>query len=271
MHSDEQIDALLRAADPANGATPPDPEGPEALRILTRARRDARRGRLRRLVVLPAAVMLSMGTATAAVVLVTDDSTVVDSTVIGCVAPGGGLDPVEGDRYDPARGVYSEFNAVSSDPVDTCRTLLPSVGAELADDVQLTPCVDASGTVIVYPGAAGVCAEEGAAPYLGVTPEQRDLAAFRIALDASFRQDGCLPMAELQGVVDELQARHGLSGWSAVLSSDTEGECVGSVLYTESRKEITAWALPEMPSPGEEGEPVEDAEPYVEFTWESIR
>ncbi|GAB2910636.1 hypothetical protein [Streptomyces mayteni] len=248
MRGDEELEAVLRGSDPARDAALPDPAGPDGLRILTGARRRAGRSRLRRLLVIPTAVAVTVGAATAAVVLATGEGAVVDSTLVRCMAP-------EGLSYSPypAYGRYdyttTDFNPVTDDYSLICASgLYEEDGGEPAlVDVQLTACVNDEGQIVVRPGGTGVCAENDEVLYVGVTQEQRQLAEFRVALEETTRLGQCTPMTELPALADRLQAEHDLSGWTVRLSDDVPGECVSNLLFRESEREITAWAREERP------------------------
>ncbi|MFD5316885.1 hypothetical protein [Streptomyces sp. NPDC127098] len=246
MLGDEEFETVLRAADPVRDERLPDPEGPAGLRLLTTARRRAGRSRLRRLVVIPTAVAVTVGAATAAVVLATGEGAVTDSTLVRCVAPEGGFQALP--ELDPLPYINTDFNAATDDPVEICRGLLTEASGEsVLADIPVTPCVNDEGLIVVRPGATSVCAENDEVRYVGVTEEQRRLAEFRLAVENSivFGEGECLPMTELPALVDRLQVEHGLTGWTVDLSDDVPGTCVSNVLFRESEREITAWAQDE--------------------------
>ncbi|TDC67931.1 hypothetical protein [Streptomyces hainanensis] len=245
MRGDEELEAVLRGSDPVRDEALPDPEGPDGLRVLTGARRRAGRSRLRRLLVIPSAVAVTMGAATAGVVLATGGGAVVDSTLVRCMAPESGYRIVPED--DPLPYMNTEFNAATDDLAEVCRWTLIEAGSgdSLLADTPVTPCVDDAGLIIVRPGGTGVCAENDEVLYVGVTEEQQRLAEFRLALDETYRNVECFPMAEFPAVVDRLRAEHDLSGWTVRLSDETPGDCVGHVLFREAEREITAWAMDE--------------------------
>ncbi|MDT0317874.1 hypothetical protein [Streptomyces millisiae] len=246
MLGDEGLETVLRAADPVRDERLPDPEGPAGLRLLTTARRRAGRSRLRRLVVIPTAVAVTVGAATAAVVLATGEGAVTDSTLVRCVAPEGGYRPFADS--EPLPYMNTDFNAATDDLAAVCRDVLTDeTGASVVADTQLTPCVNGEGLIVVRPGPTAVCAENDEVRYVGVTEEQRRLAEFRLAVENSigYGEGECLPMTELPALVDRLQAEHGLTGWTVDLSDEVPGTCVSNVLFRESEREITAWALDE--------------------------
>ncbi|TDC22176.1 hypothetical protein E1265_16295 [Streptomyces sp. 8K308] len=247
MLGDERLKAALKAADPVRDERLPDPEGPAGPHLLTTARRRAGQSRLRRLVVIPTAVAVTVGTATAAVVLATGEGAVVDSTLVRCMAPEGGYRPIP--ESDPLPYMSTTFNAATDDLDAICRGLLveQETWESVVADTPLTPCVNDEGLIVVRPGTTGVCAEYDEVLYVGVTEEQHRIAEFRLAVEESvaFGPDQCFLMADLPALVDRLQAEHGLTGWTVRLSDDVPGTCVANVLFRESEREITAWAVDE--------------------------
>ncbi|MEO3750574.1 hypothetical protein [Streptomyces sp. B6B3] len=198
----------LQAADPVRAETAalPDPEGPDGLRILTRARQRARRGRMRRLVVIPAVAAVVMGGATAGgVSLLRNDGHVADASGVECV------EPLVDD------GVRTHSPEVIKDPVEFC---LGSWKAfydfEPTGDVTACAPADDRELVRVYVGGREVCEAHGEIVYRGPTDEQRRLARFQDALDRELMRP--YPekprLSEIGAMVEDLLADHDLTNWS---------------------------------------------------------
>ena len=208
MPSDDhdELTTRLRAADPARTATLPDPEGPDGLRILTRARQSARRGRTRRLVVIPVMAAVVMGGATAGgVTLLRGDGHVEDSSGVQCVEP----------VFDD--GVRTHSPEVINDPVEFCRrSWEASYDFEPPGEVTACAPADDEDLVRVYVGGPEVCEEHDEVLYLGPTDEQRRLSRFqrdlRYALLEPYPERPSF--AEIATLVEEKLAEHDLARWS---------------------------------------------------------
>ncbi len=204
----DELTTRLRAADPVRAETAalPDPEGPAGLRILTRAHQRARRGRLRRLVVIPAVAAVVMGGATAGgVSLLRGDGHVADASGVECVEP----------LLDD--GVRTHGLVVIKDPVAFCRDLWEAFyGFEPVGDVTACAPADGEGLVRVYVGGREVCETNGAIAYLGPTDEQHRLSAF----ERDLRYELLEPyperpsFAEIEAMVEDLLTEYGLDRWS---------------------------------------------------------
>jgi hypothetical protein len=217
---------------------------PKLCRIRTRAHQRSRLGRMRRLVVIPAASALAVGGATAGALALMGEGHASDSLSVRCVLP-------SADEFD-----ITGANAVKDDPVELCRDLWNYPDFEPGPD-QLTACAprDGQGVVRVYEGGPAVCEEHGEVPYAGPDDEQRRLALLRTEVAKYLDTPRCQPRHELEATLQELLDEYQLAGWT-VANADSGGEYVwepfwsgcGSVAYDEQHKKILLGdPLPELP------------------------
>lgn len=232
MLSDEELVRMLRVRDPLSDRSATDPDSPAADRVLSRVRQRTRRRRRRTMVLIPAvALALAGGTAATHGWMAGDGSGhTLDSTALDCV------DPEQGD-------VGTGFDPVTDDPIETCRRTWRQHFGRPAPET-LTACVDSSrqGSIKVYPGGRDQCARHRSDPYRGPTREQLDLARLRSDLKERFAGRTCVPYHEFRGVLGELLAEHGLSGWSAghfqTAEKAPEGPCAEIYYYDEPARTI---------------------------------
>jgi hypothetical protein len=115
---------------------------------------------------------------------------------------------------------------------------------------RLTACVKAGGGhIVVYPGGPEECARNDAAPYRGVTPEQKRFAAFREDLADEVGDRTCVPYPELRDTVGTLLDRHGLTGWRTehfrTADREPQGPCAEVTLYKEAERTVYLGDNPE--------------------------
>jgi hypothetical protein len=245
--NDEKFGALLRGADPVRTEALPDPDGPAALRIRTRAHQRSRRTRMRHLVVIPAATALALGGATAGALTLMGDGHASDSLSASCVLPSCHEIEIQG------------INAVEEDPTERCRELWNYPSLEPGPD-QLTACAprDGQGVVRVYKGSPAVCEEHGEVAYAGPDDEQQRLAQMRTEVRETLgvperisagetQEHDCLPREELEARLQELLADYGLTGWTVTHADPEDVDQMwmepyilgcDSVTYNEQDKQV---------------------------------
>jgi hypothetical protein len=238
MRTDEDLDALLRDTDPVHTEALPDPDGPAALRIRTQARQRSRRGRMRRLVVIPTAAALALGGATAGAMTLFGDGHTTDSMGVECVHPSG------------ARAELGGLNAAEIVPAEACREFWEGSAAGSVPG-PLTECApsDGRGGVRVYAGGPEVCEQQGEIPYAGPSDEQQRFALFRAEAHDRFDALDCPSRPEALAVIDELLDEYELTRWTRTESGPEDvraetwdfwedGECFVGLSYVEQDREI---------------------------------
>ncbi|UCM89255.1 hypothetical protein [Streptomyces marincola] len=235
--SDAEFDAMLRNADPARDAALPDPEGPEALRIRTRAHLRSRQSKVRRLVVIPAATALVVGGATAGAMAVFGNGEVSHIGTVECYSDSG------------LQGTVMSYNPTSYGPERACGEM-----GDLPEGDQLTACapVDGRGAIRVYEGGEEVCAEHDLVLYSGPTDEQLRLGDISNALYAlEMDPHACPSLTETQALLRDVLDEHGLNDWRVVEGTAKDypsghGQTLGTYAGLESCPQQVTFVEPEQ-------------------------
>ncbi|MFJ2651245.1 hypothetical protein ACIO1C_31555 [Streptomyces sp. NPDC087420] len=233
MLGDDEFERVVRDADPLRDRAPGGFDEQAAVATLGRARRQARRSRARRLMVVPVVALAVAGATAGTYRWIAGDGQghAIDTTSVTCVGGVGG-DAIIG------------FDAAMEDPVILCKGGWKDMFGS-PPPPRLTACVDSSrqGSVKVYEGGREQCARHRSDPYGGPTAEQRHLALFRADLKARFADRGCTSFPATAALVKELLAKHDLAGWTTrqfqTADKEKPGPCAEISYYDQTRK--TVW------------------------------